>query len=968
MYGFYLGISALARRVTTIDFMNNINFYINEFYRKSRSWLLVLLVGIGSSLEAEEIRVEPYGYNVNGYGDVQRIFGGCVNGSSRDEAIAEIRELNLNTARAYLWGLAWYNAPEFVKMPQTPWKVAQYGGKAVSREEALAQWDKFYAQDFSSLMEAWWNKSYPVGAQLYQAELFRKWDLTEGIILHTEVDGSADRHPEGVNRYYQAYMDTMRRHAPWMNIQFLQFHNEPDYSHWSGEFANTNEAVETFIRCFNRLDVYTQEHFGSTRLLGPCLSSGCFFSLSGWRQWITPVLKQFRQIDYFNYHCYDVPVGRHLAWLEMLQATGETLRGQRPRGVITEANFRLADAGSKKRFGWEAEQLFMALANPDKIATREYFLLVYPSEFDGVNLLVKRDGKFVPSDIYWLYWTLADLRGSLRWVRPMAASDLKTCAASPKPDQIVLSFFNDGEQELSVTANPGVDAKQEVVQTRVRQAYYRDGVMQHEEKDLKVGRVIPLVLASGEVATVRWTFKQPLPTPAQALKLEQFYCHQTNLAISTGKDFVIHTGRVPRSDEVAFVRLGITTDDVLFAKEINFSLNGYPHRVIWSDLPSEVRNEFANTWWVELPLDAKELAVENKIKFGNLDTNYRLLSASVVYRQFPSKADAAGWLTEAVQSSGRAIMGNLQVAGQWFGGSRIPVAWTLRNPSDQSRTYHMSFELPPNVVLKEADLSQTVVLLPGKEKKFQGMLEIKEIEKIQNAVLRLNVTTDDKNARTLTQNAYIYPRLTAVFCTSAPPCDGTFTGWDGMAPRSFKSEHVAAQTRLGWDAKNLYMRIDVSTSSPPAKSDNLDTFWQKDAIEMFLDLENSKSQTYDKSDFQLFFVPKNPVGEKAAGGIVPRTIRDDSVAIGASKIEPRFKVSAVDLPGGGYRLEAAIPWEVLKPGFVGRPGRKIGFDLAIDHFDAGSRSLFSESIAGSDGKPFGRPDAWGILTLQPQSK
>jgi hypothetical protein len=929
------------------------------------SLLAALLLGGMPSMHAEEINIQPYAYSVNGYGEVQRIFGGDVNGSTRDQAISEIQALNLNSARAYFWGLAWYKAPNFIQMPKTPWNVAQYGGKGLSREESFVQWDQFYAQDFATLMEEWWEKSFPKNDQLYQSELFRKWNLNDGIVLHSELDGSADRHPEAVNRFYSAYLETIHRHAPWMNVQFLQFINEPDYSHWSGQFATVDEASETLIRCFNRLDSYAQDHFGKTRLLGPCLSSACFFSLSGWRQWTLPYLKNFRQIDYYNYHCYDVAAGPHLAWLEMLQAAGEGLRGERPRGVLTETNFRLHDSKTKKRFAWEAQQLFMALGNPDKLALRTFFLLGYPNshEWDGTNFLVTQDGKLVPGEIYWLYWTLADLRGPLRWIRPVTGSDLKTCATFPAANELVLSLFNDGEQAITVNADPGVGKTATVLHTTAREAYYQNGILRHEERDLKASRSVPMKLVPGEVATVRWQFTDPLPAPYNTLNQTQYYCHQTNFLISSGSEVVIGASRAPRPDEVPFLRLGITTDDVLFAKEFAFTCNGKKHSVVWADLPAEVRNGFPNTWWVELPLAPNEVGTENKIKFGDLDTSYRMMSASVVYRQFPSKADAQNWLAETVRSSGRVISAAMQVPAQWFGGSQMPITWTLRNPSDKPRTYHLAMDLPPEGKLGKINLAEPVTLAPGKAKTFEDVIELKPIGAIQNAVCRLKITTDDQCSRTLTRNVYIYPRLTATYAPSSPPCDGTFSGWEGIPHRAFREKGISAETRLAWDAKNLYMRVDIVAPGAPMKADTLETFWQRDAIELFLDLNNQKSQTYDQDDFQLFFIPKSASDETAVGGIVPRTIRDDSVATGNVMIEPRFRVKAAPVSGGGYRLEAAIPWDALKPGFVGRPGQKIGCDLALDHFFPVEKSTFSNSIIGADGKPFAHPSQWGILTL-----
>lgn len=56
-----------------------------------------------------QVRIMPdVQYEVNGWAEVQPIFGGNVNGTSRGEAVELIRELNMSSARAFLWAISKY--------------------------------------------------------------------------------------------------------------------------------------------------------------------------------------------------------------------------------------------------------------------------------------------------------------------------------------------------------------------------------------------------------------------------------------------------------------------------------------------------------------------------------------------------------------------------------------------------------------------------------------------------------------------------------------------------------------------------------------------------------------------------------------------------------------------------------------------------------------------------------------------
>lgn len=925
--------------------------------------MVASLARAGSPEAAETIQVRPdMACEVNHVDGIQKIFGGCVNGSTRDLGGEEIRALHLNSARAYLWGLM--GLPErdgYVSYPRTPWLVAQYGGKSLSREESFAAWDRFYRQDFEALMEQWYQHGMPQNDQLYQLELFRKWDLTSGIVLHTSLDGSADRHPEAVNAFYKAYVDTLRRHAPWVKPDFIMFENEPDYSHWSGQFATTGESVDTFIRAFNRLETYFRENLQPIRLVGPSLSDAMFFSWAGWRNWTLPVLRDFNNVETFNYHVYGRGAGEHLAWLEMLQAAGESIRGVRPRAVITEANLTPNKSPEEDSYRWEAEHLFMALANPDKVALRTYFMLAYPDMPDTNSLLRKRDGKFAPSLVYWLYWTLADLRGSLRWVRPPGNRDLKVCASSPSDSELVVAVFNSGKEAREVVIDPGFEPSAGVESLTIRSVDTTDGRFEHGETVLAggaAGKAFPL--SAGGVASFHWKLSKPMAAVKGRMSEREYYGRDTAVSLNKKKDFVIETPAIPSGAIQPFLRIGLMTDDELAARRIEYALNGSRGRVSWDDQPTFLNEsgKAANTWWVEVPLSPDTVKESNVLSFVNLDARYTLMFASIVYREFPSGKGRETWFANWTENQRKIIPLALRVSKRLMAGGSVPLGLGIKNNSAEAVTYKLTWRLPAGAAFADGPMTQEVSIPAGGEQKVARKVEVANVTQITSGDIEVEVAAEGRAKQSLSQNVTLYPRLEALRLASAPQMDGGISGWESIPEVRGRMEGLETSVRFAWDEKNLYALLQVRGDVRPTGADALSNYWMNDSVEIFVDLLNSKRRVYGVSDFQAFFCPVGPGGAPALGGLVPRSVRDDSIEVQPPRVEPSFQVVSRNLDGGGYSLECAMPWSALDPKFVARKGAELGFDVALNHDKAGG------SILGAQGKAYAAPNQWGILTLR----
>jgi hypothetical protein len=128
------------------------------------------------------------------------------------------------------------------------------------------------------------------------------------------------------------------------------------------------------------------------------------------------------------------------------------------------------------------------------------------------------------------------------------------------------------------------------------------------------------------------------------------------------------------------------------------------------------------------------------------------------------------------------------------------------------------------------------------------------------------------------------------------------------------NEDLSAYYKAMWDAENLYLIVDVNDDV--LKNDS-DDFYQDDAIEVFIDPDNSKSGSYDENDGQYYFDwhKTNPsMGQFQHGN--------------TAGIE--FAIVTTDK---GYCAEIKFPWSTL--GTKPAAGVKIGLDIHVDDDDDG---------------------------------
>ena len=149
-----------------------------------------------------------------------------------------------------------------------------------------------------------------------------------------------------------------------------------------------------------------------------------------------------------------------------------------------------------------------------------------------------------------------------------------------------------------------------------------------------------------------------------------------------------------------------------------------------------------------------------------------------------------------------------------------------------------------------------------------------------------------------------------------------------------------AQIRTMWDEHNLYVYAVVQDSKLNDANANP---WEQDSIEIFVDQNNGKTDSYQIDDGQYRINFKNV---KTVGG---HATQDNYT-------------SATKIIDGSYVVETAIALDTITP----TAGTMIGFDLQVNNAqDSGSReSVFSWN--DPTGQSYQNTSRFGVLTLEPK--
>ncbi len=148
----------------------------------------------------------------------------------------------------------------------------------------------------------------------------------------------------------------------------------------------------------------------------------------------------------------------------------------------------------------------------------------------------------------------------------------------------------------------------------------------------------------------------------------------------------------------------------------------------------------------------------------------------------------------------------------------------------------------------------------------------------------------------------------------------TFEAGNVLVGTGIEDADLSGTIKVLWDETNVYLLAEVTDDSGQNDSPNT---YEDDNVEVYFDIDNSKSSPYDANDVQYSF----GWNDGTTVGALPATRSVTGITYTILDTE------------SGYTVEARIPWTTLQ----GTPedGKEIGFDFMINDDDNG---------AGRDGK------------------
>lgn len=158
--------------------------------------------------------------------------------------------------------------------------------------------------------------------------------------------------------------------------------------------------------------------------------------------------------------------------------------------------------------------------------------------------------------------------------------------------------------------------------------------------------------------------------------------------------------------------------------------------------------------------------------------------------------------------------------------------------------------------------------------------------------------------------------------------------------------------RLTWDGVYLYVGVVVWDNHAYTNTLYNDSpeIWNDDAVEIFIDPNNTKLPYFDQNQHRQISIKYAPVGSSP---IV-------SVRGSSSGILVATKLIYTPIYLGGYSVEVAIPWTNL--GVTPNTGKYLGFDISVDDDDNGGGRDSQLAWHGTMDN-FQNASVWGTVLL-----
>lgn len=149
---------------------------------------------------------------------------------------------------------------------------------------------------------------------------------------------------------------------------------------------------------------------------------------------------------------------------------------------------------------------------------------------------------------------------------------------------------------------------------------------------------------------------------------------------------------------------------------------------------------------------------------------------------------------------------------------------------------------------------------------------------------------------------------------------------------------VTADAKVLWDDENLYV---YATVKDPVLNKDSGEAYQQDSLEVFIDENNAKTESYDDDDKQYRI---NYVNEHSFNG---KKCLEENVQ------------SAAKVTGDGYVIEAAFKWTDIKP----KKGDRIGLEFQINDADDSGTRIGTLSWNDETGMGWSKSSVYGTIEL-----
>ncbi|MDP6111641.1 MAG: sugar-binding protein [Planctomycetota bacterium] len=221
------------------------------------------------------------------------------------------------------------------------------------------------------------------------------------------------------------------------------------------------------------------------------------------------------------------------------------------------------------------------------------------------------------------------------------------------------------------------------------------------------------------------------------------------------------------------------------------------------------------------------------------------------------------------------------------------------------------------------------------------------------------------------QGAHVPRKLVAVKRTKPITIDGDLSDWppkplghlneskqifrasEDLAVKWNGKEDVSGDFRAQWDSKHLFLAFSITDN---AIYFHPDVLHEGDSVEAYFDSELGKDlgeRTYSEDDTHLKFAPLD--GKKGRPRLYRKKARNRDQPV--DELEVSWQQT-----GDGYRIEARVPWKLMRREPV-KEGLMIGFDVLVN--DADGPGLFKHWMIWSSHqtKCFKDPSSFGRLIL-----